>query len=120
MNDILTISADEMRILLKPHRRPKGRFIARMETGEWVGADTRSRLKKLTGTFAEVIEWFIPYTGISLRQTERFEGIRASADGIVRIPYEALKDPDTKRAARFAVRRGSAGSAGFDLPEWDD
>ena len=120
MNDILTISADEMRILLKPHRRPKGRFIARMETGEWVGADTRSRLKKLTGTFAEVIEWFIPYTGISLRQTERFIGIRANADGIVRIPYEGLKDPDTKRAARFAVRRGSAGSAGFDLPEWDD
>ena len=119
MNNILTISADEMRILLKPHRRPKGRFIAKMETGEWVGADTRSRLRKMTGTFAEVIEWFIPYTGIRLRQTERFEGIRASADGIVRIPYEALKDADMKRAARFTVRRVFTHDD-QEFAEWED
>ena len=46
MDGIIRIGSDEMRILLKPHRRPKGRFIAKMETGEWVGADTRARLKR--------------------------------------------------------------------------
>lgn len=119
MDGIIRIGSDEMRILLKPHRRPKGRFIAKMETGEWVGADTRSRLRKMTGTFAEVIEWFIPFTGVRLRQTERFTGIQVNKDGIVRIPYEELKDTDTKRAARFRAKHNSEPDD-LDLAEWED
>ena len=121
MDGIIRIGSDEMRILLKPHRRPKGRFIAKMETGEWVGADTHYGAcpRKKTGTFAEVIEWFIPFTGVRLRQTERFTGIRVNKDGIVRIPYEELKDADMKRAARFTVRRVFTHDD-QEFAEWED
>ncbi len=121
MNDIVILTTEEMRTLLKPHKRPKGRFIAQIETGKWVGADTHYGAcpRKKTGTFAEVIEWFIPYTGVRQCRTERFDGIRANADGIVRIPYEELKDTDTKRAARFRAKHNSEPDD-LDLAEWED
>ncbi len=121
MNDIVTLTADEMRTLLKPHKRPKGRFMARMETGEWVGADTHYGAcpRKRTGTFSEVIEWFIPYTGVRLCRTDRFNGIRVNADGIVRIPYEELRDADKKRGTRFMVKRVITHDDP-ELPEWED
>lgn len=63
---IARLEPEEMRRLLRsPKSRRGGWFYARMETGEWMGADTHFGAipRKITGTFREVIEWLIPTVG---------------------------------------------------------
>lgn len=64
---IVRLEPDEMRLLLRsPKVRRGGWFYAKMENGQWMGADTHFGAipRRFSGTFKEVIEWLVPPSGL--------------------------------------------------------
>lgn len=97
---IRRIEAGEMRLLLRPGRRfPAGWYIAKMENGEWMGADTHFGAvpRRFEGTFKEVIEWLIPPTGQVRNITrERETSWKAAVSGIVPVRIEGAEVKEWK------------------------
>lgn len=114
--EIRRLDADEMRILLRPgKKRPVGRFLAKMENGEWIGADTHfgAVVKVRKGTFSEVIEWFIPPNGV-VRNASREKDWRAGASPDIPVRIEGAEVQAWKEAAPQVMGLDGTPVAGRD------
>lgn len=98
------IEAGEMRILLRGGtKKPVGWYIAKMENGLWMGADTHFGAipKRFSGSFREVIEWLIPPTGVTQNMSREREWKAGVSPAIpVRIEGAEIRDwPEAKETA---------------------
>lgn len=85
----------------------RGQFYSRIAPGEWIGLDNSDGQQRMVqGAFGEVIEAFVPFSGLTRVVSGVMDGVEWDGETLRRKPMDEYRKGRKTRKKLHEVRKG--------------
>ena len=86
----------------------RGQFYAKLSPGEWIGLDnTDGQKRMISGTFGDVIDAFVPFSGLIRMVSGIMDGVVWDGNTVKRVPMDEYRKGRKPYKKSHTVQKGA-------------